>query len=393
VATVGVIHSPDVPLRDPRDIGVLVTFWVATAVCYPTLRRGIDWFVDHVLLHRPDYTQLHAEIAYRVRRHQEIPALLDDICAQLMPALSARVVHWRQAESDKPPHPAASDGAGVAARVDVPVAEPPQFAIEVSELTRGRRLFSDDRAALDAVAALVGRRIDAIRLAHERYEREIRDQEMGKLATEAELRALHAQINPHFLFNALTTIGYLIQAAPSRALDTLMRLTSLLRGVLRSEAEMTTLGRELELVQSYLAIEHARFEDRLRIRVDVPAALHDLQLPPLLLQPIVENAVKHGISPQRDGGDLYVSARLEHRPRESPALLIVVRDTGAGASAERLRRGREAGVGLSNVARRLECQYGSAGALSISSVVGAGTTVEIRLPASADERVAARSVS
>ena len=96
---------------------------------------------------------------------------------------------------------------------------------------------------------------------------------MAKLATEAELRALRAQINPHFLFNALTTIGYLIQTAPPRALETLMRLTALLRGVLRSEGEFTTLGRELELVESYLDIERARFEHRLRVSIDVPARL------------------------------------------------------------------------------------------------------------------------
>src|SRR4029453_9333194 len=150
------------------------------------------------------------------------------------------------------------------------------------------------------------RRIDAIRLAHERYDREIREQEIGRLATEAELRALRAQINPHFLFNALTTIGYLIQSAPSRALDTLMRLTSLLRSVLRSEAELTTLGRELELVEAYLQIEHARFEDRLHITVDVPTVVRDVPVPSLVLQPIVENAVKHGIAPQRRGGAVVV---------------------------------------------------------------------------------------
>src|SRR5207244_10305387 len=118
------------------------------------------------------------------------------------------------------------------------------------------------------------------RITRERYQRELREQEMRKLATEAELRALRAQINPHFLFNALTTIGYLIGTAPSRALETLMRLTSLLRGVLRSEGEYTTLGRELEVVESYLEIERARFEHRLRVRVDVPKGLRDLLVLP-----------------------------------------------------------------------------------------------------------------
>ena len=143
----------------------------------------------------------------------------------------------------------------------------------IGQLTGGRRLLSDDLATLEAIAVVVARRIDAIRITNERYEREIREQEIGKLATEAELRALRAQINPHFLFNALTTIGYLIQTAPPRALETLLRLTALLRAVLRSEGEFTTLGRELEIVESYLDIERARFEQRLRVTIDVPARL------------------------------------------------------------------------------------------------------------------------
>jgi two-component system, LytTR family, sensor kinase len=297
--------------------------------------------------------------------------------------LSARSVTWRERRPDEPAPVNVGEAARVAASVEIPVSESPRFVIEVSELTGGRRLLSDDRSALDGIAGLVARRIDAIRLAHERYEREIREQEIGKLATEAELRALRAQINPHFLFNALTTIGYLIQAAPSRALETLMRLTSLLRSVLRSEAELTTLGRELELVESYLNIEHARFEERLRVTIDVPTSLRELHLPPLVLQPIVENAIKHGISPQRRGGDVTVTGRIERGPDDRASLVLTVRDTGAGASPDTLREGRRAGVGLSNVARRLECQYGPAAALSVTSAAGLGTTVEIRLPAEA----------
>src|SRR5207237_6269311 len=109
-------------------------------------------------------------------------------------------------------------------------------------------------------------------------------------------RPLRAQVTPPLLSNALTTIGPLTQPAPPRALDTLMRLTALLRAVLRSEGEFTTLGRELEVVEAYLDIERARFEQRLRVRIDVPPGLAGLRVPPLLLQPIVATAVTHGIS-------------------------------------------------------------------------------------------------
>ena len=271
----------------------------------------------------------------------------------------------------------------IAALVIVPTSEPPRYAITIAELTGGRRFLSDDLATLEAIAVVVARRVDAIRITHERYEREIRVQEIAKLATEAELRALRAQINPHFLFNALTTIGYLIQTAPPRALQTLMRLTALLRAVLRSEGEFTTLGRELEVVESYLDIERARFEQRLRVTLDVPPGLRSIRVPPLVLQPIVENAVKHGISPQRLGGEVTVRARLDRTgtaPHAACELLLLVQDTGAGTTAAKLQQGREAGVGLRNVERRLACQYGSTASLSIRTTPEVGTTVEIRLP-------------
>ena len=395
VAAVGAIHSPDLPVRDPRDVGVLVTLWVGTALLYPKIRDLTSWFVDTVLLHRPDYATLRADIGRRAQQHEDIAELLDEVCARLTPALSARTVVWRERPASSAAPIDATTAAGTAAEVEIAVAEPPHYDLEVRGLIGGRRLLSDDRTAIEAIASIAGRRIDAIRLSRERYARERREQEIGKLATEAELRALRAQINPHFLFNALTTIGYLIQTAPPRALETLMRLTALLRSVLRSEGEFTTLGREIELIESYLDIEHARFEQRLRVRIDVPAALRGLRVPPLVLQPLVENAVKHGIAPLLRGGDVTVTARLD-TAGDASALVIVVHDTGAGVSGPELRAGRALGVGLGNVERRLACQYGGAATLAIDSGPGTGTTVQIRLPAESSGAapfVSARSLS
>lgn len=160
-----------------------------------------------------------------------------------------------------------------------------------------------------------------------------------------------------------------------------MRLTALLRGVLRSEGEFTTLGRELDIVESYLDIEKARFEHRLRVTIDVPTSLRHIRLPPLLLQPLVENAVKHGIAHKQSGGDVAVRARTERINDQPRQLAITVEDTGAGATSQSLQRGRRTGLGLRNVERRLECQYGTSASLSIRTAPGEGTTVEIRLPA------------
>jgi two-component system LytT family sensor kinase len=377
IAVLGIRSSAAaLPLGDPRVVTFLVILWVATLLLYPRLRDLSEWFVDSVVLDRPDYASLRAHVGRIAQRHDDVAAILDEVCVRLAPALSARVVRWREWDSTAAT-PSRPDGA----IIEIPVAEPPRYAIEIAELAGGRRLLSDDYACLDAIAVLLGRRTDALRITRERYARELREQEIAKLATEAELRALRSQINPHFLFNALTTIGYLIQTSPPRALRTLMRLTTLLRGVLSSDGELTTLGRELDLIESYLDIERARFEQRLRVHLEVPATLRGLIIPPLILQPLVENAVKHGVGQQLQGGDVVVTARLGQDGAAAPFLALVVRDTGAGASPAELRRGREAGVGLNNIARRLACHYGPAAALTVESERGVGTTVEIRMPA------------
>src|SRR5258708_4743886 len=315
-------YSPTFAQLDPRQVGTLVTLWVATALLYPALRRNIAWFVDTVVLRRPDYPSLRATAARRLQAHADVAAVLTDVCELLGPALSARQGAWREGAGRDADAASTVVTSGPEALAGVPTSEEPRHAITIPEVTGGRRFLSDDLATLEAIVVIAARRIDAIRITNERYDREIREQEIEKLAAEAELRALRAQINPHFLFNALTTIGHLIQTAPPRALETLMRLTALLRAVLRSEGEFTTLGRERAGVEAYLDLERARFERRLRVRIDVPAALASARVPPLVLQPLVENAFKHGISPQRLRDTAPVTPRVDSAPTHPPPLLL-----------------------------------------------------------------------
>jgi signal transduction histidine kinase len=404
----GLYLNVAVPMLDRRDddpvaIGLLLGLWVLTALAYPWLRRGVVWFVDVVVLRRTDYEALRAEIAQRIALLETPEQILDETSARLAEALTAREVSWSainvsSGDSSVNGHKTPSgpllpqlllssnqsrasrrlkESAARATTILAPTAEPPQYRLTIGEMTGGRRLMSDDAAFLEAMAMMVARRIDVVRVIHERCARDLREQETIKLATEAELRALRAQVNPHFLFNALTTIGYLIQTAPERAFETLMRLTSLLRGVLRrSEGEFATLGEEIELIESYLDIERARFEDRLRVTIEAPRELRNCRIPALLVQPLVENAIKHGISPSRAGGEVVISARLAPGDR----LQISVRDTGLGASEQALIAGRQRGVGLSNVERRLKTHYGDQASFSVRSAPGKGTTVEMSLP-------------
>jgi len=422
---------------NPRAIGLLLTLWVGTALIYPWLRRRVDWFVDTVVLRRADYGLLRSEIVRLISEREAPDAVLDTVCERLAPALSALKVSWISSEMavdpgqqaknsnqlfsltnrfDKtgeviltPGSPVVTPGISgseenrqihltrsfdVTTSVFIPTSEAPQYFLVVGGLQGGRRMLSDDTAMLESLALLVARRIDALRVSHERCEVAMREQETSKLVTEAELRALRAQLNPHFLFNALTTISYLVQTSPKRAQNTLMRLTGLLRGVLkRSTGEFTTLGEELDLIEDYLEIEQARFEERLGVKIDVPLDIRDLRVPSLILQPLVENAVKHGISPMKSGGEVTVMASLvnvRHYPSEVSVpptereehyiLKISVRDTGKGVTDDELSLGRKRGVGLNNIERRLQCHYGDDASLLISSVAGSGTICEISLP-------------
>ncbi|MEP7271418.1 MAG: histidine kinase, partial [Acidobacteriota bacterium] len=352
-----------------RAISALIGLWVGTALLYPLLQRAVEWFVDTIVLGRADYIELRAEIGRIVASGESPEAILDGVCARLKWALTAQELRWELGGGP------VSDA--LTAVIEIPVAEPPGYRIAIGPLAGGRRLLSDDFSMLEAVGVLTARRLDSLRVTNERFARDLRERQISQLATEAELRALRAQLNPHFLFNALTTIGHLIQTAPDRALATLLRLTELLRGVLRRPTgEFITLGDELALIDSYLAIERARFEERLQVVFDVPDALRSVRIPPLVLQPLVENAIKHGIAPCKLGGEVRITARIV----DQDYLTITIVDSGAGASPGELAVGRLRGVGLSNVEQRLTGYYGPAGSFDISSKIGSGTVVQVTMP-------------
>ena len=352
----------------PLAAGVLMALWVATSLVSPWLHRRVVRFVDQSLLGRVDYAALRASIAQALQAQDRIEGVLDTACARLAPALAARHVWWIEetlpVSGDRP----------VTSQATVPTTDLPRYLVRIGDLTGGRRLLSDDLALVDAVLGIAARRIDQIRLTHERYAVQLREEEMLKLTAEAELKALRAQVNPHFLFNALTTIGYLIESAPPRALNTLMQLTALLRGVLKSEGEFTTLGRELELVEHYLKIEHERFEERLRVRIDVPQALRAHRVPALVLQPLVENAIKHGVAPSKSGGDVEVVAEAA-----GDRLRLSVRNTGAPLHETASRNAGEH-VGVENVRRRLAGHYGQGATLTLTTDRAGNTVAEIVMP-------------
>jgi hypothetical protein len=341
---------------DPIAVGGSVILWIALALLYPPLCRAATWIVERVVLRRVDYKQLRTGFDRRLATLAEPPAVMNALVDELRVPLAADEMHWIETE----------DAIGEAAKI-IPTTEAPHYALIVGPLAGGRRLLSDDTSVIDDMALFAARRIDSIRLARER------DQQ-SRLATEAELRALRAQVNPHFLFNALNTIGYLIQTSPTRAHGTLMKLTALLRGVLRSADAATTLGDEIDLVSAYLEIERARFEERLHVDIDVPRELRGIRVPALMIQPLVENAIKHGIANSRGGGRVMIVSRSD-----GDNLAITVRNSGAHVTDADIARGRKNGMGLSNLDARLRHQYGDAARLTLVAT-GDETSAEIVLP-------------
>jgi two-component system LytT family sensor kinase len=144
-----------------------------------------------------------------------------------------------------------------------------------------------------------------------------------------------------------------------------------------------TVGEELALIEAYLDIESARFEDRLRVEIDVPLELRRIRIPAIILQPLVENAIKHGISKSIAGGEIRISVRLEN-----DLLLVSVKDTGSGTTEAEVERGKKRGFGLGSVEQRLR-RYGiQSGVLNIKTAPGLGTTVEVRIPVQPEEAAA-----
>jgi signal transduction histidine kinase len=203
-----------------------------------------------------------------------------------------------------------------------------------------------------------------------------RERELTELAATAQLAALRAQINPHFLFNSLNSIAQLIRTDPDKAEACVERLAEIFRYILRrAEKEFVPLADELEMTTAYLEIERARFGERLRVETHVdPRSLHQL-IPNLILQPLVENALKHGLARKLGPGTVRIDAAVA-----DGCLSLTVGDDGLGMPDPALDRVYDRGVGLRNLRDRLDRLYGPAHLPEIRSAPGGGTEVRLRLP-------------
>ncbi len=206
-----------------------------------------------------------------------------------------------------------------------------------------------------------------------RNEKKLESQQL--LLNEARLSALQRQINPHFLFNTLNSVASLIRTNPEQARKVIYKLSNILRRLLRKQENLCPLREELSFIDDYLAIEMVRFGDKLRFSKDVDAATLDRLVPSMLLQPIIENSIRHGLSSKVDGGIIRVRSRLSEG-----RLHVTVEDDGVGIPEAKLATLFESGIGVSNVNERLKVLFGEDYRMWIDSKPGEGTTTGIEIP-------------
>ncbi len=208
---------------------------------------------------------------------------------------------------------------------------------------------------------------------------QIKLEEQERLLLHARMEALQNQINPHFLFNTLNSISSLVRFDPELARDVIFKLATILRKLLNASEAFAPLREEFEFVDNYLDIEVVRFgRDKLRVVKELDPASLDVVVPSMLLQPLVENSIKHGLSPKVEGGSIYLRSRLT-----DSRLIIEVEDDGVGMGGAQLEESSSwsgMGIGMANISERLQVLYGDTARMTIDSHEGKGTLIRIRLP-------------
>ena len=209
---------------------------------------------------------------------------------------------------------------------------------------------------------------------------QIKLEEQGQLLLSARMAALQNQINPHFLFNTLNSVSTLVRVDPDTARELIIKLATILRRLLHSSDAFVPLQEEIDFIDNYLDIEVVRFgRDKLRVVKELAPDSLDVMVPSMLLQPLVENSIKHGLSSKIDGGSIYLRSQVS-----DSHVIIEVEDDGVGMASVQLLEPPtglgEGGIGMANIAERLKVLYGETARMTIDSRNGTGTLVRLRLP-------------
>ncbi len=268
----------------------------------------------------------------------------------------------------------------LAKSLSVPVISPGDNLELVVSLAGNRRmLLTAEIDSLREIVLYAGRRLNDLQRDQERMDSIRLEGRLSQQLVQAELRALRAQINPHFLFNSLNTIASLIASEPDKAEKITVRLASIFRYVLlHADRPFSSLDEEVSFLRTYLDIEQFRFGDRLQVEFDVDATVAHAAVPSLILQPLVENAIKHGVAPKIGRSRILVEAK-----RRGGVILVSVEDDGIGLDTARLYEKPSSpgtGVGLQNIRERLQTMYGPTATLSITNIQSGGSRATLAIP-------------
>ncbi len=374
------------------------TVWLWLYAFYPPMRDRIYRLVDRRLFKRRDYSRLLDWFGERLQKANDETALIatacdaareafaaesarfvpstDDLAKRLAPIFAERrssVLLPSQVNDDKLERELA--GRGVELALAIRAGAEPVGLIFVGPRAYGQSYLSEELSVLRAVAAETGRTLDNLRLIEARRKQAVEEEELRKLVAQSELMALRAQINPHFFFNALNSVASLIAEDPPRAERLIENLAELFRHAFKPSSDIIPLEEELALVETYLEVEKSRLGEKLRFRKFVLPEALGIKIPALTIQPLIENAVKHGIGRSDGGGTITLSASMR-----DGGMSVIVADTGAGIAQSEVGDLLNRGVGLSNVNSRLIKLYGQSSRLRVDSAAGQGTTVSFSVP-------------
>jgi hypothetical protein len=355
---------------------ILIMGGVLFSIGWIYLHGRINRKLDCILFHRPDYSRLISEISREIKRHVETESLVHYITVKLQEIMDAERVTFKAKDSNSGIEENISQDRVYAANkqletVTLPIRMDRHLFgfLDMGARRGGQRYLSEDMDFLDAIAEQMAGTLNSIELRQAFDLQKHQELRLRELTAQAELKALKAQINPHFLYNALNSLAHLTHNNPDLAEAATLNLASVFRYALNaSKRESVTLGEEVDFLKSYLLVEQARFEERLQFEIDIPENLLECQIPPMIIQPLVENAVKHGITEKTEGGKVVIKAQLN-----GGSLKICVTDNGVGFENSRFHSGHN-GVGLENVRSRIKALDPSK-SLEILSNPGLGTIV------------------
>jgi two-component system LytT family sensor kinase len=357
-------------------LGFAIVIWIAI-IFYAKITAVSDWLVDRQIFRQTDYRHALKSFREAISTESDAGAIFDT--GRALAKNSLRI-------ADAVIRPDDGGESADAVRCDYghdyifhisKGGEQPGSALVITTTAGRHTLFNAEIDFLREVCLTIERRLEAIDREKENIERARREAHLVKQLVEAELRALRAQINPHFLFNSLNSIAALITAEPQAAEEMIIRLAKIFRHVLTyHDRPFSSVHEEISFLKTYLEIEKVRFGDRLHVNFEIEESIAQVSIPTFILQPLVENSLKHGLGPKVGENNLTIRAR-----QQTNQLELTVEDDGVGANVTKKLAGQErTGLGLRNVEERLQTVYRGDAQLSFESVPRLGSRAQILIP-------------